>query len=262
MERQIQSKRRVVLIGASNLAMSFPLVVEGLRAGLGDGLDILAALGHGRSYGLWTQLLGRELPGIVECDLWRFLHKTRGTDPPPLAAVLDVGNDLVYGVPVPQVLDWLETCLRRLNRHHSEIVLLSLPLESVGRLPPWRFELVRRTLFPAHPIPQPLLLDRLHRLHEQMGVLAQAYNARLVHAPAQWYGLDPIHIRPDRRPSAWREVFSRWSVWNRAARIISPGWPKALGLRVLRPARRILFGQAQLTPQPVFRQGALSISLF
>jgi len=82
--------RRVVLLGASNLTRGISTAVETARLQWGRPLDVMAALGHGRSYGLASRLLCRTLPSIVECGLWPALA---ARPPAPTAAlVTDVGN--------------------------------------------------------------------------------------------------------------------------------------------------------------------------
>jgi len=254
--------RPVILIGASNLARAFPLVVNGLRAGLREPLAVLAAFGHGRSYGLWSQMLGRTLPGIVECELWTALRKYDLDTLPPLAVVIDIGNDLVYGSSVPQLLAWIEACLERLSERRSEIALMSPPLESIDRLPPWKFELLRRAYFPMQHIGWPVLYDRVCRFQDEMRGLAKAYGIRLIEPPAAWYGFDPIHMLRRRQPDVWRELFSQWPGWDRSAPIAYPSLRESVRLRALRPAERYLFGYRQITPQPVLKQDRFTLSMY
>ncbi|HEX3727596.1 MAG TPA: hypothetical protein VHV08_15185, partial [Pirellulales bacterium] len=51
--------RRVILLGASNLTKGVALVLETAFGAWGRPLEVLMALGHGRSYGRQTSLLGR-----------------------------------------------------------------------------------------------------------------------------------------------------------------------------------------------------------
>lgn len=257
-----QPTRPVILIGASNLARAFPLVVNGLRAGLREPLDVLAAFGHGRSYGLWSRMLGRTLPGIVRCGLWTALRKHGSDSLPPLAAVTDIGNDLVYGITVPQLLAWVEACLNRLAEQRAEIALMALPLESVERLNPWKFELLRRTFFPAHRIAWPVLFDRVNRCQEEMRQLARVYGIRLIEPPATWYGFDPIHMLRRRQPEVWRELFSQWPAWDRSASIAYPPLAESIRLRAIRPAERYLFGHRQITSQPVLKRNRFKLSMY
>ena len=61
---------RLVLLGASNLTRGISTVVETAQNIHPQPLEILAAAGLGRSYGLDSRVLGRKLPGIIHCELW------------------------------------------------------------------------------------------------------------------------------------------------------------------------------------------------
>src|SRR5262245_30643476 len=128
---------RVVALGASNLTRGFQTVVSAARAAWGPDVEILAALGHGRSYGAHSQVVFRRLPGILESGLWseleaRPLMTSRGL-------VTDVGNDIAYGYSAEQTLEWVEEAVRRLSRVTSDIVLTDMPLTSLRRLSKLKF---------------------------------------------------------------------------------------------------------------------------
>ena len=122
----------VILLGASNLARGFPSVLSGLRQGLEGPLHIAVAMGHGRSFGIRSYLFGRALPGILECGLWPHLRSSCGKIRTPLAAIADLGNDLMYGVDVETLLGWLELSLLRLRELNAAVVMLSLPMASLA----------------------------------------------------------------------------------------------------------------------------------
>ncbi len=75
---------RVVALGASNLTRGLQTVVATATATWGPDVEVLAALGHGRSYGAPSRLLIRTLPGILESGLWKDLESlAAGADPRP-----------------------------------------------------------------------------------------------------------------------------------------------------------------------------------
>jgi hypothetical protein len=196
---------RTVLLGASNLRGSLPLVVDLLRRRAGGPVEVLAACGHGRSYGTWSRFLWvRHLPGIIGCGLWRDLEDRPAC--PTLALVTDVGNDLVYGAKVTEIVRWLDVCLDRLARHRAQLVLTLLPLARLERLSPWEVRLAVSLLFPGRLAPWPALLERARDLDERMRQLGREHDARLVEPEASWYGLDPIHLRRSRRREIWERL--------------------------------------------------------
>lgn len=237
---------RAILLGASNLRAGLPIVVDGVRRRAEGAVEILTACGHGRSYGAWSRFLFvRRLPGILGCGLWPALEER-----PPLrtlALVTDIGNDLVYGVPVAQIAAWMETCLDRLARHQAEIVLTLLPLRRLERLSPRQVRLATAVLFPGRESPWPGLLEQARELDELLRRMGRERGARLVEPAADWYGIDPIHLRRSLRRESWDRIVSLWPQGSE-----TPGWPPRGRLRIplLGAAEMRLLGIRLRTPQP------------
>src|SRR3974377_1647031 len=104
---------RLEALGAGNLTRGFWSVVSVSRAAWGPEIQVLAALGRGRSYGAPSRLVVRRLPGILDSGLWRTLETLPKL--PTRAVVTDVGNDIVYGFSAEQTLAWVEEALDRLQ---------------------------------------------------------------------------------------------------------------------------------------------------
>ena len=104
---------RIIALGASNLTRGLHIVLATARAEWGADVELLAALGHGRSYGGRSQFVGRSLPGILESGLWPQLSQM----PPArtLGLITDVGNDILYGYSPPQILTWVNEAVDRLR---------------------------------------------------------------------------------------------------------------------------------------------------
>src|SRR5579862_8177465 len=104
---------RVVALGASNLTRGLGAVVSASRATFGSDVRIIAALGHGRSYGARSRWCFRTLPGILDSGLWRALEEAPEGE--TRALITDVGNDILYGFPVEQILEWVDEAASRLQ---------------------------------------------------------------------------------------------------------------------------------------------------
>jgi hypothetical protein len=241
-------RTRVVLLGASNLTLAFPLVVARLRALFPGPLEVLAAIGHGRSYGKPSRVLFRELPGIAECGLWRALEA--GPPRETFALLADFGNDIVYGSEVDEIAGWIERDLARLGMHGARTVVVRPPLTSVDRLSPLRFRVARSLIFPSHRIDLATVRDRVRELDGRLVAMARAREAAIVEQPGSWYGFDPIHIRKARRGEAWEAFLSAFG--REPARGASKSLPRAdrRALWGLRPERRRWMGREQTHRQP------------
>jgi hypothetical protein len=195
---------RIVALGASNLIRGFPTVVATARAAWGRDIEVLAALGHGRSYGGRSTILIRTLPGILQCGLWAKL------DDMPAAAtralVTDVGNDLMFGHSPLTILGWVEECIDRLQKHTGDIVLTDLPMASIRTIPPWKYLLFRTMFFPWSRLKLRSVLDNAELLQDGLLTLAERRGVRIFFLRPEWYGFDPIHIRPWLWREAWGEI--------------------------------------------------------
>ena len=253
-------ERRVVLLGASNLIVGLPRVVEAARSMWGGRLDILAAAGHGRSYGYSSRVLWRALPAILSCGLWEDLARR----PPASTAALltDVGNDILYGAPTSVIAEWVEACLARLAVHASRLVITELPLESIQGIGRFRFLLMRRLLFPACRVALRDAQDAARDLNDRVRTLAARYEASIVKPNPTWYGFDPIHIRLRHQAAAWSMILSQWSPPHiaRGARL---AWRERFLLSGLKPQRRTMFGRRQQHAQPAgFLRDGSWVSLY
>ncbi len=244
--------RRAVLLGASNLWSSLPRVLDRVRLQAGGPVEALAACGHGRSYGGWSRFLFvRHLPGIVRCGLWEELAARPSL--PTFALVTDIGNDLAYGAPVDEIARWVEACLDRLGPE-AETVMTLLPLARLERLSGRQVRLAAALLFPGRPAPWPALLDRARELDERLRRTGRERGAHLVEPAAEWYGLDPIHLRRRARREAWARILPGSAG---PAPEASPRLPR------LGAAESRLFGATRRRPQPAVRlTDGSTVSLF
>lgn len=244
--------RRVILLGASNLTLGFPLIVRALRAALGP-IDLLAAHGHGRSYGMGSRVIWRGLPSIRSCRLWDELSTRPDGDLPPLALITDVGNDIVYGASVDQILGWVESCLVRLAEHHARITVATLPMGSVRRLGWVRYKLTKSFFFPGRGPAWHSMRQLAADLDDGLQRLANSHGAAIIVPSDEWYGFDPIHIARSKQKEAWCRILGGWTDLQRERVDRNERMIGALRLWRLRPASRTIWGRRQETAQPALR---------
>ena len=252
--------RRVVLLGASNIARGLSIVVDSARQTWGSPLDIVAATGHGRSYGMSSRILGRTLPGILQSGLWGAL----ATRPPAPTAVLltDIGNDILYGASVAQIASWVQCCLRQLRPVAQQITVTQLPLASLAEVGKFRFLAMRTVLFPKSRITLSEALMTAQALNAHVSALAEQFDATLIEPARHWYGIDPIHIKRSRQPDAWQQILGAWRP-HPATAPARHSLLRLASLRRLRPQSRHMFGFPQQQEQPARRLADGScVSLF
>jgi hypothetical protein len=255
-----KARSRVILLGASNLTRGMSTVIETARLMLGGPLDVFAALGHGRSFGMKSRVLVRSLPGILECELWEALEEPRhqGIEASrhqgasaTFALITDIGNDIMYGASPTTITQWIEECAARLASHNARLIITPPPIASVRMLRPWKYQVVKAALFPMRRITFEQAMSRSHELHERIVDLALRLNSPAIALPGEWYGFDPIHIRRFIWPQAWWTILAPWmdtSATNMAR--AKPSLARWTHLRTRTPQQWWLLGLQRGRVQP------------
>ncbi|WP_437187251.1 hypothetical protein SH668x_000640 [Planctomicrobium sp. SH668] len=206
----VQPSHRVILIGASNITINFPLIVQTICRSIPAPVEIFAAHGHGRSFCKWNYVINRGLPSILNCQLWSDVAER-----PPVehrwGLVTDVGNDLIYGTDVPTVLNRVTTAFVRLQFLGYPITYVRPPVERVLKLSERQYRVTKKILFPGQTVPWELMQQRLLEVDAKMLAIAEQFQAKVVTPRREWYGIDPIHIRHRQRLKAWKEILSAWA---------------------------------------------------
>jgi hypothetical protein len=241
-------RRRVVLLGASNLVRSLSIVVETARLVWQEPVEIMAAIGHGRSYGQNSQVLGRKISGIFSCALWQDLQNR-----PPLptaALVTDVGNDLLYEVPIERLIEWVESCLDHLAAAGATTIVTQLPMGSVRNLSPARFQLFRTLLFPKCSLSFAQMMRLVSELNERLVETAAQRKLPAISVSDAWYGFDPIHLKRSVMRTAWPEILSAWR--SDGAPVVAPraSLQRWAYLHRLAPHEQTIFGRERRCDQP------------
>jgi hypothetical protein len=234
---------RIIALGASNLTRGFQSLVSVARAEWGSEIQVLAALGHGRSSGAPSRVGIRTLPGILESGLWRMLDSL--PEIPTRALVTDVGNDILYGYSAEQILAWIGEVLSRLQCVTKDITLTNLPLANIQGLTQAKYLLLRSILFPSCRLSLIQVLDTAGQVNAGLSRLSVARRVRLCKLDPAWYGTDPIHIRRSFWQSAWREMLDVALASKDSGRSVLEG----LKLYFMAPERRRILGFEQYTPQ-------------
>lgn len=250
-----QPTRRVILLGASNVSRGLAAVVEACKLRWGQPLDLLAAIGHGRSFGRPSRVLARGLPGILECGLWDELAQRAPL--PSAGLITDIGNDILFGASTETIAEWVESSLQRLDAVCEQLIVTELPLASIEKLGPRQFHFLRRILFPKSKIDFEHALSAARDLNTILQQLAIRYRAHVVRPVAHWYAIDPIHIRIRHWGTAWPWILRSWQCLERPTSahdgsydVVQHSWRLWLQLRTARPHERRMFGVTQRQTQP------------
>ena len=253
--------RRVILLGASNLVRSLPTIVNTVRRTWCEPIEFMVAMGHGRSYGNDSVVLGRKISGIFPCALWQDLQNRAAL--PTTALVTDIGNDLLYGATPDRLLGWVEGCLDRLAEAGAATTVTHLPAGSVEALSERRFHFFRRLLFSRSTLTLAEAKELIREINQRLTALGDARNLSVISVSANWYGLDPIHIKRRAERQAWPALLAGWREEANEFALARSSIFSIAYLASLAPFERSQFGIALRTEQPCGRfSDGTTISLY
>ncbi len=243
MNNNKQLRNRIFLLGASNLTMSHRLIVQLLQQRCGSPSEVFVAAGHGRSYGQFSQVLMRGLPGIINCGMWAQLESSEGL--PAYAFLTDIGNDIPYEYTPEQILAWVGECVERLQHHSVHIVMTNLPMTSIESLSERRYNFFRNLLYPFCRLSRDEVVDRARAVHRGLIVMASRQNFELCELEPDWFGFDGIHVRYCKRRLFYQQLFARFPVINNAQKPVVGAWKQ-------RPqfAYQTMWGRERYCQQP------------
>jgi len=200
-------------LGASNLTLSLRIIIQLLQQIVGGPSDILVAAGHGRSYGQNSQVLMRELPGIVQCGLWQQLQSDRTL--PVYALLTDIGNDIPYGCMPEQIIEWVLWCVQQLQQQDARIMVTNLPITSIQALPEIRFNMLRSLLFPSCKLSCNEVVERACAVHRHLNDLAVQHQVVLQEPDTGLMGVDGIHVSLWKRRDFYQSLFDNLAnIWK------------------------------------------------
>ena len=241
-------KRRVILLGGSNVLRSFSVVVSVAQSIWQEPLEIMAAIGHGRSFGQDSRVLGRKIPGILSCRLWDELQ--RRPTLPTSALVTDIGNDILYEVAPNRLIGWVAECLDRLVRANAHTIVTELPVASVSRLSRRRFLLLRALFYPRSRLTLAAAQAAVAEINAEVIKLAEERKQTVFPVRNSWYGFDPVHVLRRYRRQAWSEILLRWRPAQSLSEVGRSSLAQSLYLVTLPPRERSFFGFSSRYVQP------------
>lgn len=235
----VAPRARVALLGASNLSIMFPSVIEAALATFGRPLEFFVAKGFGRAYGQDSGFFGKKFSGILQSPILRALEL--GDRRETAVIISDIGNDLAYGAPPDQVAGWIDDALNHLSKSGVKVAMNNLPLSSIQNIGERRYRILRPLFFPRSNLSRSDMISRAEHLHAALEATAKERKIPAFTGEKSWYGFDPIHPRRRRRFEIWRRMLR--SLAGCGAEIAEPriGWSRRAELRALQSSNRSAF---------------------
>ena len=230
--------RRIVLLGASNLALTFPAIVETAHRAWGAPLEFFVAMGFGRSFGSESGCFGKKNTNIFSADFCSAIESAQRLA--TSAIVADVGNDLAYGATPEEVVGWVDEVLVRLTAQGARTALANVPIASLRGLGEVRYRIMKSVLFPRCDLSRDEMLRRAEALFAGLAATAERRKVPVFTGENAWYGVDPIHPRRSCAALPWRQLLAATADEGEVVSVERVSWRRSVELRRLaaRPTQR------------------------
>lgn len=251
---------QIVLLGASNLVLGWPALIQTLRKLTPAPLNLNVAIGMGRSYIKTSAVWFRQLPSINASALWN--HLPGELHQAPRVLITDIGNDLVYLFEPQEIAASLRQSIERILQWRSDarIVMTGLPLDSVARIGRVRYLVARAILFPGCFLPHVTILSRSLELEKRVQQLAAEYQITFVQPESHWYGMDPIHVLPKYRETAFLKYFAPFDLAPSASATAAKLTIPKQRIPLPTAAERTVFWRDKTVQQPVYQSADCVVS--
>lgn len=203
---QASSPYLFVFLGASNLARGYGALANCLVQNLAPGpVEILHAMGPGRGYCSPGGIFNITYPPIGSSGILHSAQSRKEKARRVIALITDIGNDIMYGVPVSELTACLNTLFQNLNAISAEVFVHPIPLDFSKDVSKRQFRILRSLFYPHSGIDY-------HKAKEAVDAINIFLRAKaggeihLLPSTKDFCGVDKIHYSIFRSHRVWSEV--------------------------------------------------------
>ena len=196
----------IILLGASNLARGYYSLTRCIKNNLGSRpVAFFNALGPGRAYCAFGGVMNVVYPPIGSSPLFSRAKGQAHEASQKIAFLTDLGNDIMYGVPVEKIVAEIRSIVRQLATMDADTLITPIPATLTSQLTPARFRILKAVFFPRSAVAR---LEAIAAVKE----INQAIDAGLgdrvtvVRGLGNFMGWDKIHYAHRNFAEVWSRV--------------------------------------------------------
>ena len=213
-----------VFMGASNLARGYGALTHCLVRSLAPAsVEFLHAMGPGRGYCAEGGIFNVTYPAIVSSGILESAREHAEKARLVLALITDIGNDIMYGVPVDEITACLDTLLQELNALDAEVFVHPIPLDFSEDVSKRQFHILKSIFYPHSAIDYEKAKAAVTTVNDFLRAKAGG-RIHLLPSAKDFCGVDKIHYSIFRSHKVWSVVA------NAMLRILARPEPGEIGL--------------------------------
>ena len=195
-----------IFLGASNLARSFYGLKRCItRCLFPRPVSFIHAMGPGRGYISQGGIFNAIYSPILYCDILKAAYNRRKINQQVVALITDIGNDIMYGVPVEEIIGGLQSLFDTLTGFEASIFVTSIPVDLKKDIGGFYFRILRRVFFPNSPVEHYQVSEAIEIINK---FIIQSLNKNItaINEMKQFCGIDKIHYSLFKSRLAWSHI--------------------------------------------------------
>jgi hypothetical protein len=195
-----------VLLGASNLARGYSALSRKISQNISQ-VEFVNAMGPGRGYCARGGLLNFTYSPIGECRVMDSAEVYAKQGRRIAVLLTDIGNDIMYGVPDPSLVECLDSLIEKSLQWNAEVFVTSIHVDVSKDLGKTSFKLLQTIFYPKSPVTLEQADSAVKKVNHYLEEKAQQNErVHLVSGLSAFCGMDKIHYSLLKSHLAWSRV--------------------------------------------------------
>jgi hypothetical protein len=217
-----------IFLGASNLARGYTALEKCLvRCLVPHPVEILHAMGPGRGYCAEGGWLNIRYPSIGSSGILEAARERAQKAQQVTALITDIGNDIMYGVPVSEITACLNTLFKKFDAIDAEVFVNPIPLDFSKDVSKCQFRLLRSVFYPHSAIDYGGARQAVDAINKFLRDSADG-RIHLLPSAKDFCGVDKIHYSVFLGHKAWSLVATEMLSSLPAKQAGKIGWSSTL----------------------------------
>jgi hypothetical protein len=201
-------KIHFILLGASNLARARYGLNQYFKKSFPNLISTSIASGPGRAYSASGGIFGINYSPLKASPIFNLGQEKSSNYSLTIALICDIGNDIMYGVPIQKLIQDLENSIRDLSGFCSHIFTIPIPCKKIETLRHWQINALKRILFPKCQLSPEKIISSIQTVNQLLSEI-NTPKFTLLKTMDDCIGWDRAHYDISKMHIAWTKIIDQ-----------------------------------------------------
>ncbi len=203
-----QSTLHFILLGASNLARAQFGLNHHFEKSFPNLISTSIASGPGRAYCVSGGIFGLNYPPLKTSEIINAGREKSSNYRQTISLISDIGNDIMYGVPVQKLIQDLEKSILNLSEFCSHVFTIPIPCKKIETLSDWQINALKKILFPKCELSPEKIISSIQTVNQFLSEL-NTPKFTLLKTMDDCIGWDRAHYGISKMHIAWTKIIDQ-----------------------------------------------------